>query len=144
VAPRRVATSVGLMDLIAVPFGGMPMCHGSGGLAAQHRFGARTGGSVMMLGIMKVAAGLLFGAGLLPLLQAYPRSILAIMLLFAGFTLARPARDSLHGWSLSIVVVTVAGIVLGNTAIGTVCGFAMLGVMHLLPVIRQHDDPKQP
>jgi MFS superfamily sulfate permease-like transporter len=132
------------MNLIAVPFGGMPMCHGSGGLAAQHRFGARTGGSVIMLGIMKGAAGLLLGAGLLPLLQAYPRSILAVMLLFAGVTLARPARDSLRSLPLNIVVVTVAGILLGNTAIGTVCGFAMLGVMHLLSRIRQHDDPKQP
>lgn len=144
VAPRRVATSVGLMNLLAVPFGGMPMCHGSGGLAAQHRFGARTGGSVIMLGIMKVAAGLLLGVGFLPLLQAYPRSILAVMLLFAGVTLARPARDSLRSLPLNIVVVTVAGILLGNTAIGTVCGFAMLGVMHLLSRIRQHDDPKQP
>ncbi|MCH7872119.1 MAG: putative sulfate/molybdate transporter [Planctomycetes bacterium] len=49
-SPRRVSVSVGLMNLICCPLGGMPMCHGAGGLAAQHRFGARTGGSVILLG----------------------------------------------------------------------------------------------
>ncbi|PSP16963.1 MAG: sulfate transporter [Cyanobacteria bacterium QS_8_64_29] len=128
VAPRRVASSVGLMNLIAVPFGGMPMCHGSGGLAAQHRFGARTGGSVIMLGAIKIVAGLLFGAGLVPLLQTYPRAILAVMLFFAGLTLAWPVRDSLNGLPMAIVSATVIGILFGNTAVGTLCGLVVLGV----------------
>ena len=49
-APRRMALSVALMNLICCPVGGMPLCHGSGGLAAQYRFGARSGGSMVMLG----------------------------------------------------------------------------------------------
>ncbi len=126
-APRRVAASVGLMNLLTVPFGGLPVCHGAGGLAAQHRFGARTGGSVIMLGGMKIAAGLLFGAALLPLLAAYPRSILAVMLVFAGLMLARPARDSLRGWPLAVVAVTVAGIFLLGTTAGTIAGCAVAG-----------------
>jgi len=130
--PRRVATSVGLMNLVAVPLGGMPMCHGSGGLAAQHRFGARTGGSVIMLGAMKILAGLLLGAGLLPLFKVYPRAVLAVMLVFAGFTLARPARASRKGWSLVITITTVAGILAGNTAIGTLCGLIALGLSHAI------------
>jgi len=36
------------MNLTSVPFGGFPMCHGSGGLAAQYRFGARTGGQTLL------------------------------------------------------------------------------------------------
>jgi len=60
VQPRKVAVSVGLMNLFCVPLGGIPMCHGAGGLAAQYRFGARTGGSVIILGILKIAAGFLF------------------------------------------------------------------------------------
>lgn len=122
--PRRVAASVGLMNVLTVPLGGLPLCHGAGGLAGQYRFGARSGGSVVMLGAVKVVAGLLFGAALLPLLQAYPRSILAVMLVFAGLTLARPARDSLRGWPLAVVVFTVAGILAFDTAIGTLAGCA--------------------
>src|SRR5207245_2328522 len=44
--PRRVAISVGAMNLVAAWFGGMPMCHGAGGLAGQYRFGARTNGAI--------------------------------------------------------------------------------------------------
>lgn len=41
---KSMASSVGLMNLVGSFFGAMPVCHGSGGLAAQYRFGARTGG----------------------------------------------------------------------------------------------------
>ena len=126
--PRRVAASVGLMNLLTVPFGGLPVCHGAGGLAAQYRFGARTGGSVILLGAMKVGAGLLLGSALLPLLQAYPRSILAVMLIFAGFTLARPAQDSFRGMPLLVMAVTAGGILLFNTFVGVLIGCLVAAV----------------
>ena len=122
ISPRRMTASVGLMNLLCVPFGGIPMCHGSGGLAAQYRFGARTGPSVIMLGVLKVAAGLLFGAALASLLSAYPRSILAVMLILAGFTLASAARDALRGANLLVLFTTAAPILLINTTAGFVTG----------------------
>ena len=36
---REVCLSVGIMNLILCPLGGMPCCHGAGGLAGQHKFG---------------------------------------------------------------------------------------------------------
>ncbi len=122
IAPRRMAASVGLMNLLCVPFGGMPMCHGAGGLAAQYRFGARTGGSVVMLGVMKVFAGLLLGGMLLTTLSHYPASILAIMVAVAGLTLARAAADALHGRSLIIVAAMTVTIVLFSTLTGFAVG----------------------
>ena len=76
VGPRKVAVSVGLMNLLCVPLGGIPMCHGAGGLAAQYRFGARTGGSVLILGFLKIMIGVCFGGALLGLLQSYPVAVL--------------------------------------------------------------------
>jgi len=122
IPPERMTVSVGLMNLVSVPFGGIPMCHGAGGLAAQHRFGARTGGSVVMLGVLKVAAGLVFGASLTAVLHDYPRSILAVMLIFAGMSLASAARDCLRGVPLLVLAVTTATILLTNTAAGVVVG----------------------
>ena len=92
-APRRVAISVALMNLVCCPLGGMPMCHGAGGLAAQHRFGARTGGSVILLGVVKVVLAVLFGSSLLVWLNAYPESVLGVLLLFGGLELAIVCRD---------------------------------------------------
>ena len=77
-SPRKVAISVGLMNLVCCPFGAMPMCHGAGGLAGQYRFGARTGGSVVMLGIAKILLAVLLGGVLLVWLREYPQSVLGV------------------------------------------------------------------
>ncbi len=122
VTPKRMAASVGLMNLLCVPFGGMPMCHGSGGLAAQHRFGARTGGSVIMLGIFKITAGLLLGSMLIHFLQQYPVSILAVMVIVAGLSLTSPVRDAMTQVRSAIIVAVMA---LGIVAVNTLAGFAL-------------------
>ena len=86
-------TSIGLsvagMNLLGCWFGAMPVCHGSGGLAAQYRFGARSGASVVFLGLVKLVLGLFFGERLLlALLERFPSSLLGIMVLAAGLELA--------------------------------------------------------
>lgn len=100
VTSTKMAVSVGLMNLVACPLGGMPMCHGSGGLAAQHRFGARSGVSMVMLGAVKLVIGLVFGTGALAWLVAFPSSVLSVFLFMAAASLAGAgrcwsARDSL-------------------------------------------------
>lgn len=89
--PRRVAVSVGMMNLIGAGFGAMPMCHGAGGLAGQYRFGARTNGSILFLGAAKLLAAVLLGASLLALCQSFPLSVLGVMLVVSGVELARAA-----------------------------------------------------
>ena len=118
----RMAISVGAMNLIGCWFGSMPLCHGSGGLAGQYRFGARTGGSVVMLGLSKLIIGMFFGASAMWMLNAYPLSILGVMLLFAGMELARPAWEKCSGTAFLVAVVTGAGIVLFNTMAGFLAG----------------------
>lgn len=85
-------TSVGLsvagMNLIGCWFGAMPVCHGSGGLAAQYRFGARSGASVVFLGILKLIIGLFFGQTLVGLLEKFPGALLGVMVIAAGLELA--------------------------------------------------------
>lgn len=122
VGTKKMAVSVALMNLVGCWFGGMPACHGSGGLAGQYRFGARTGGSVVMLGVAKVAVGVALGSAALALLNAYPASILGVLLGFAGVELALPARDAATRRAFFIVAVTAGGILAVNTAVGFVLG----------------------
>ncbi|KFY25588.1 hypothetical protein V491_01672 [Pseudogymnoascus sp. VKM F-3775] len=89
--------SVGLMNLIGGWFGAMPVCHGSGGLAAQYRFGARSGASIIILGLFKVVMGLLFGETLVSLLHQYPKSLLGVMVLAAGIELAKVGETLNNG-----------------------------------------------
>ncbi len=94
-----LGVSVGLMNLVGCWFGAMPVCHGSGGLAAQYRFGARSGASIVLLGAFKLVLGLLFGDSLLGLLQRFPRSVLGVMVIAAGLELAMVGQSLNHGAS---------------------------------------------
>jgi len=123
--PRKVTISVALMNLISCPLGGMPMCHGSGGLAAQFRFGARTGGSVVLLGVAKMTIAVLFGGSLLILITEYPMSILGVLLLFSGLELALVSRDQTTKDKFLVVIITAGVCLAVNIAVGFVIGWAI-------------------
>lgn len=124
---RSVAVSVGLMNLLSCPFGAMPMCHGAGGLAGQYRFGARTNGSILFLGAMKMAVALCFGGSLLALLKAYPQSLLGVLLFFAGLELALVCRDVFSEREPAVIMLltAVVGVALKSAALGFGCGLAL-------------------
>lgn len=90
VSPARLSVSSGLANLLLVPLGALPMCHGAGGVAAHHRFGARTGLAPVLLG-----AGLLLVA-FIPqgpaLIAAIPTAGLGALLLVAAVELASSKR----------------------------------------------------
>lgn len=84
-----IGLSVAAMNLLGCWFGAMPVCHGSGGLAAQYRFGARSGSSIVFLGVLKVLIGLLFGETIVDLLNRFPFALLGVMVIAAGLELAK-------------------------------------------------------
>jgi MFS superfamily sulfate permease-like transporter len=73
---RTVAIDHGIMNLVGTSIGGVPMCHGAGGLAGHVRFGARTGGAVVMLGVFILFIGLFLADSVAVLLElsSRPRS----------------------------------------------------------------------
>jgi MFS superfamily sulfate permease-like transporter len=129
ISARKMSTSVGLMNLIGCWFGAMPMCHGSGGLAGQYHFGARTGGSVVLLGIGKLLFGLFLGVYTMKIIQLFPFSILGVMLLFAGIELALPARDQNNYIGFMVTIITAAGILGLNTIIGFTIGITIYYIL---------------
>ena len=88
----EIGISVALVNLIGCWFGAMPACHGSGGLAGQYRFGARSGASIIFLGSVKFALGLISliePAPIVSILSNIPKSLLGILVLAAGIELAK-------------------------------------------------------
>ncbi|ODR80759.1 sulfate transporter [Haladaptatus sp. W1] len=94
VAPDELATSMGVMNLLAVPFGAMPMCHGSGGVAGKYAFGARNAGANLVLGIMYALAAI-FAASVV---AAFPLSVLGVVLVVVAFSLGRSGLDTENRW----------------------------------------------
>lgn len=81
--------SVALINLVGCWFGAMPVCHGSGGLAAQYRFGARSGASIIFLGLIKLLLGLFASDLALYVFKLFPSTLLCILLIAAGLELVK-------------------------------------------------------
>jgi MFS superfamily sulfate permease-like transporter len=130
--PRRVAVSVGIMNLIGGWFGAMPMCHGAGGLAGQYRFGARSSTSIVFLGSVKMLLAIVFGGSLLTLLHGYPGSVLGVLLGVSGLELALVARDQTERAPATVMYATAGAILaLGNTATGFTIGWILAVILRL-------------
>jgi hypothetical protein len=126
---RSMALSVGLMNTTACLFGAMPCCHGSGGLAGQYRFGARSGGSVVLLGVAKGVLGVGLGAAVGVWLGAFPVSILGVLLAFAGLELAAPARECTAPEPFLVAVATAGAILAANTLVGFLIGMSVAALL---------------
>jgi MFS superfamily sulfate permease-like transporter len=81
------------MNLGSAALGGIPMCHGAGGMAGHVRFGARTGGAPIILGAILVLLALFFSNSLGTLLRIFPPAILGVVLFLTGAQLALGACD---------------------------------------------------
>ncbi|MGA2797771.1 MAG: putative sulfate/molybdate transporter [Thermoguttaceae bacterium] len=123
--PRRVAMSVGLMNVLFCPFGAMPMCHGAGGLAAQYRFGARSGRCNLILGTALICLGLVLGNSLLGALQNYPRGVLGVLLIVSGGELVLVCRDQLARRIWILPALTAAACLAFPLWIGFLVGWAI-------------------
>ncbi|XVE88992.1 hypothetical protein DITRI_Ditri19aG0114500 [Diplodiscus trichospermus] len=132
VSAAKVSVSVGLMNLVGCWFGAMPVCHGAGGLAGQYRFGARSGWSVVFLGIGKLVIALVFGNSFVRILSQFPIGILGVLLLFAGIELAMASRD-MNSKEESFVMLVCAAVSLtgSSAALGFVCGILLFLLLKL-------------
>jgi MFS superfamily sulfate permease-like transporter len=124
IPPKKLSTTIGLMNLVSVPFGGFPMCHGAGGLAGQYRYGARTGGSDIFAGLIFIVLALFFSSP--EVLSIIPVGILGALLVFVGFELIR------HGIKTDSYVVTgLIGLIalLSSMTVAFIVGMAMAYVL---------------
>jgi sulfate permease, SulP family len=129
VTGRSLCLSMALANLLSFVFGGMAMCHGAGGLAAHYRFGARTAGSNLMIGLSMVALVVLFGNQLLAFFHLIPIAILGVLLFFAGGQLALSITD-MQKRSEMFVALSMLGIALAtNLAMGFLAGLTITLVM---------------
>ena len=127
VTVRSLAASLGIVNLFAGLIGGMPMCHGSGGLTAHYRFGARTGGANLFIGGLFVTLALLFGKFIPALCGLLPSSVLGVLLIYVGLEHARLVEDVLEE-SHDLIVAASIGLttlVTGNLGIAFVTGIVL-------------------
>lgn len=120
VKEQTIALSTGVMNLFSSAIGGIPMCHGAGGMAGHIQFGARTGGSSIILGCVLLAAGIFLPSSIATIFKLFPSSVLGVILFLAGLQLAMGSRDTGSVKADRFIVLATAGIAVWNV------GFAVL------------------
>lgn len=93
ISVEKISFTYSIMNLINPFFGGIPVCHGSGGVAGHVTFGARTGGSVVIYGLLYLIVGLLFSQDFNSIFLLFPKPVLAVILLFEGTALMSLVKD---------------------------------------------------
>jgi MFS superfamily sulfate permease-like transporter len=125
VSAKGISIDHGIMNLISAPMGGIPLCHGAGGMAGHIRFGARTGGAVVILGVILLLVGLFLSDSVSLLLQVFPKAILGVIIFFAGLELSMVIKDiRLHKHNLFVLIVT-AGIAMWNMGVAYLAGLLL-------------------
>jgi MFS superfamily sulfate permease-like transporter len=124
VTEKRVAVSTGLMNLFAGSLGGVPMCHGAGGMAGHVRFGARTGGAPVILGVLLVIAALFFAGAVETGLALFPPAILGVILFVAGSQLALGVCEGWEKKDDRFVLIVVAALSVWNVGVAFLFGLA--------------------
>jgi SulP family sulfate permease len=93
VTVRAITISQSLANTASFLMGGIPMCHGAGGLAAHYHFGARTAGTNAIIGLALVLMAVLLGESIVAVLGLLPLAILGVLLALAGLELALMIQD---------------------------------------------------
>ena len=133
VSESRLSLNMGIMNLILPFFGGMPLCHGAGGLAGQYYFGARTGGANIIEGLIEIAMGLFLAGSIAGLFSVFPVAIIGAMMFLVGVELVKFARG-IH-WDTDIIPMGTTLIVslLTNMAYGFLSGFVVYYLIKSIP-----------
>lgn len=125
VSYRSACISMAIANFISFIVGGMPLCHGAGGLAAHYRFGARTAGSNLMIGLIFVALAVFLGVHALSVLYLLPMSILGVLLLFAGGQLSLSVIDMKERKDLFVSLMILGITLASNLAVGFIVGIGV-------------------
>ena len=132
VDPMSVSMSIGVGNMIVGGLGGMPLCHGSGGLTAHYRSGARSHRMNLLIGIPLVILGLGFGRTAFSALALIPVAVLVALLAFTGVMHASLIAD-LRGYELAVSIAMGAiGLWTSNLAVSLALGLALVWLPSLL------------
>jgi sulfate permease, SulP family len=126
VSPVSVSLSCGLGNVVVGSLGGMPLCHGSGGLTAHYRSGARSYHMNLLIGVPLLVLGLGFGATAFSALALIPTAVLVGLLAFTGIMHALLVTDQRNSELAVAIAMGVVGLVTANLAWSLAVGLALV------------------
>jgi SulP family sulfate permease len=126
---RALCISMAVANLLSFFLGGMPMCHGAGGLASRYRFGARTAGSNLIIGTIFLMLALFLGSHSMAVIYTLPLAALGVLLIFAGIQLTLTLLDMQTRKDLFIPILVLGITLASNLAAGFLTGIAVAYIL---------------
>ncbi len=130
---KRIGITYSIMNLINPFFGGIPTCHGSGGMVGHYTFGGRTGGSVIIYGSLYILLGVFFADGFHNLVQAFPLPVLGVILMVEGISLSSLIKDVV-GDRKGFVITLLVGVIAFGLPYGFVISMIVGTIIYYLPI----------
>jgi MFS superfamily sulfate permease-like transporter len=130
---KRIGITYSIMNLINPFFGGIPTCHGSGGMVGHYAFGGRTGGSVIIYGALYLVLGLFLAGGFHNLIQAFPLPVLGVILMVEGISLSSLIKDVVADRK-GFVIALLVGVIAFGLPYGFVIAMIVGTVVYYLPI----------
>lgn len=131
VSVHKISFTYSFVNMISPFFSGIPLCHGSGGMAGHYTFGGRTGGSVIIYGSLFLFMGLFFGNGFEYIIHIFPLPVLGVILIFEGLALMMMIRDTADS-KPDLTVALLVGLISGGIPYGFVIGLIVGTVLYYL------------
>jgi xanthine/uracil permease len=119
---NKLSTSTGVLNLFGASVGGIPMCHGAGGMAGHVVFGARTGGATIILGVVLLFLALFLSGSIHALLSIFPASVLGVILFLTGAQLALGSCDFSKNKGERFITLITAAFCIWNVGLGFLVG----------------------
>lgn len=132
---RKIGFTYGIMNLINPFFGGVPTCHGAGGIAGHYTFGARTGGSLIIYGSFYLFFGFFFSNGISNLINIFPMPMLGVILFFEGISLMLLIKDLL-GSKNDLFIALIVGMICLSINYGYMVGLIIGILIHYIKKIK--------
>jgi len=129
VGENTLAASTGLMNLASAALGGVPMCHGAGGMAGHVAFGARTGGAPIILGILLVSLAFFFSGSVSALFELVAQPALGVILFLTGAQLALGSCDFSKDKGERFITLAVAAFSMWNVGLAFLAGLALAFIL---------------
>lgn len=129
VGEDTVATSTGVMNLASAALGGVPMCHGAGGMAGHVAFGARTGGAPIILGAILLSLAVFFSDSVSVIFDLVARPVLGVILFLTGAQLALGSCDFSKNKGERFITITTAAFSMWNVGLAFVAGMTFAYIL---------------
>jgi hypothetical protein len=125
VTENVVAISTGAMNLAGAAFGGVPMCHGAGGMAGHVAFGARTGGAPIILGTILLCLALGFSGSIQAIFNVFSPAVIGVILFLTGAQLALGSCDFSKDKVERFITLATAAFAMWNVGLAFVAGLIL-------------------